>query len=238
MTETSTTLSLENRFDALADVVPLFAKGSWRTSAELTKERVTNKDLRDQWFYTANYGLYRVVDGTVRFAFGGREGNPVFKNVVEASRQLLSPEQNYVPLVEDIAIAVQCAFVDVDMQDLRLRRYDDEFSYFEIDTKEYERTFNHVPAQRLVAEAVHGEGQDFNDAMRMFQEEGKFTKTKVYVLDPDYVLSKVGEGKAPAVARACRLNNFNNSIFGASVRLVSDRDALRGVPRAERADAR
>ncbi len=231
--------SLDTRTGALAELVPQFEEGSWLTSAELTKERITNKDLRSQWFYTANYGLYRVVDGKVRFAFGGREGNPIFKNVAEASRQLLSQEQNYVPQAEDIAAAVQQALVDVDMQDLQLQRYDDEFSYFWIDTKDYERTSDHVPAQRLVAEAVYGKGEDFNEAMHMLEEEGKIKKTRVYVLNPEYVLSKVGEGKAPAVARACRLyDSAINASFIAEVRSVNLRSRLRGVPQAERADAR
>ena len=88
--------SLENRIGRLAELVPKFRKNSWRTSAELTTERRDNKELRNQWFWTANFALYKIEDNDAILYFGGRENNPIFMNIDEAAKQLIS-KQNYTP---------------------------------------------------------------------------------------------------------------------------------------------
>ena len=47
---------------SLKDVIPQFEHGSWRTAAEITQERLTNLELRDIGFYTANFSMHTVED--------------------------------------------------------------------------------------------------------------------------------------------------------------------------------
>jgi len=216
--------SLENRIGRLAELVPKFRKNSWRTSAELTTERRTNKELTNQWFWTANFALYRIEDKEAILYFGGRKNNPIFKNIDETAKQLIS-EQNYTPSQEDAASAIKSS-LRIKLSDLNLLKHDDEFSYFEIDTANYESSLN--AAQRGFAEAVYGKAKDFKANMKMLSNAG-IAKTRIYVLNPEYVKQKTKKNEA--IARACWLDYFYNfSYFNAYNRYLNDTYfALRGV---------
>ena len=75
MVSQATVLNLENIVGTLLQSVQQTESGTWRTSAEIMTERRTNTDLRRQWFWTANFALYRVEDGEAVLYFGGRESN-------------------------------------------------------------------------------------------------------------------------------------------------------------------
>lgn len=52
---------------------------------EITAERRTNRDLRNQWFWTADFPMYTVEDGEAVLYFAGRDNNLIFKNIDEAT---------------------------------------------------------------------------------------------------------------------------------------------------------
>jgi len=231
---------LENRVGPLADTIPQFQPGTLQTSAEITKERVINRKLRKQMFYTVNFSMYTVedVDGTSTpfLYFGGRTANPIFNDPQEACKQLIKTD-NYKPNRESIdAVVASVASGDttkVKLSDLRLNGDNAEWKYIEIDTTDYaelndaEKKFAAVGYGSMdVAEGK--EKSDFDNAMAMLREEG-VAKTKMFVLSLDYVQKNAP--KNGALARACWLGNTDSSsCINADNRSVSDHDALRGVP--------
>lgn len=231
---------LGNEFGSLADVVPRFKKGTWRTSVELSKERVINEKLRDIWFWTANFGMYTVEDDEEFLYFGGRPANPIFNNIVEAARQLRE-EQNYKPTADEIKLVKDSVkaghTVKVKLSDLGLIVDTDEWSHFSIDVNNWQGM---SAVQKLFAERIYGSMQervdqktgqktsDFAEYMSQLSEAGKKV-VNVYVLNQKYVRAHVPKGGA--VARACRLDDFGlNSAFLTFNRIVGNYgDALRGV---------
>ena len=217
---------LETITAALAEGYKQLEPESFRTSAELTTERRTNKELRKQWYYTSNFGMYDVEEGKAILYFGGREANPVLANIDEACRQLIN-EGNYKvtdPEKQAVVDSVKSGHtLRVKLSDLDLKRYDNEFSFFEINTDNYA---NLNESQRALAEKVYGSGDDFIENMKMLSEAG-ISNTRIYVLNQDYVKEHVKEG---AVGRVGWLGGFvGSSNFSAVGRDVDNGNGLRGV---------
>lgn len=220
----------------------MFDPSTVQCSDEITKDRKTDIDLRNIWLWTANTALYRIEDSEAVLYFSrgdtSRRANPILKNLDEAKTQLLNT-QNYRPSQEDIAAVVGSVETGettrFKLSDLSLQRHDDEFSYFEIDTENYN---NLNETQRQFAEMVYGSGDDFKEAMNTLRtSKQKIKTTRIYVLNEDYVKNKVKGDEA--VARACRLNDFDcYSDFNAGGRGVDNAYcSLRGVPKVGEADA-
>ena len=228
MGEPQTSPTLENRIGPLVEVVPQFVPGTWRTSAELTTERRDNAALGNNWFWTANFSLYRVEGNDEVLYFGGREANPIFNNLEAATTQLVR-DYNYRPNQESVDAVVQSVTsghtLRVKLSDLALQGTDEEWRYFEINTTNYDRTLN--PTQRAFAEHVYEQGDDFVKNMAMLKT-AKITKTRIEVLNPEYVRENA---KGGALARACYLdNNLNFGAVGRGILVYGG--AVRGVPLA------
>ena len=238
---------LVNEFGPLAKTVPLFEPGTWQESAELAKERITDIELRNIWFWTANFVMYTVENDEEFLYFGGREANPIFNNIAEAARQL-TEEQNYKPTAEGIKSVLDSVktgqTLRVKLSDLQLQGKDAEWRYFEIDTANWQ---NMNDAQKLFAGRVYGsmkertdpktkqKTSDFAEYMAELSKAGKST-TRVNVLNPEYVKGHVP--KDGAIARTCRLLYFDfGSDFYADVRSIdASYGALRGVRRVKVAE--
>jgi hypothetical protein len=224
----SKTQTLENKVSKtgrLADTFPLFEKDTISTSIQLMNERRTNAELRNKWHYTANAGVYTNEKGKAVLYFQKGPDNVIFNNIPESIKQLIE-KGNYEVKNSDLeSIVSSKETLKVELSKLKLQGTDGEWRYFEIDTSKYSKTLNKT--QRAFAEKVYGEGRDFKKNMKMLSEAG-ISKTKIYVLNPEYVLKNVQKGKA--VGRACRLSSFDNSSsFYADDRDVDDSFALRGV---------
>lgn len=234
-------MPLENLVSVRGPLVETFSHLDPNTiqhADELTNARRTNQELRNQWLWTADGSIYTVEQDSCQHCGRSTEpevmlyltrgkDNPIFKNIQEATRQLTN-NRNYVPKKEDLESAINSEnTLKTKLSDLNLQRHDDEFSYFEVDTKNYNELNSE---QRKVAERAYGQGNDFQKNMKMLKKLGINT-TRVYVLTPNYVQEHTE--KDSAVARACRLIIFDlGSDFGASGRYVVDSDdCLRGVPK-------
>ena len=157
---------------ALADTVPQLELATMQHARELTKERITNPEVRNQWFWTADGAVYRVIAGNepVLDLTQGVD-NPVLLDVAEASRQLLTT-QNYVVPVDRLGQILEGKAsgrtLEVQLSALGLTRHDDEFSYFKIGTSP--RAYGKLnPSQRQVAERIYGQDDDFAPAMEMIK---------------------------------------------------------------------
>ncbi len=226
---------LDIRVCALADVVPRFVEGTVQTSAEIQKARLTNELLRQRAFYTANFGLYDIekenkptihnAEGEAYLYFGGRENNPIFSNLTEACRQLIM-KGDYVPPAKAAVQAKKSALrVKVGDLELQMLNDNDKTPYYEIKTSDY-NALN--PAQRALAEEVHGKGKQFVDVMKILADTGIET-IKIYVLNSEYVKKHAIE---KAICRASWLNFFKfNSFFLAGDRSVNYYLTMYGVLR-------
>ena len=222
-------MNLENKLStehgSLAQTLPLFKRRTIRHADELSAERIDNKELRDEWFYTADHAMYAVEDGKAVLYLGGEESNPIFGNLEEAARQLIKTGNYRLCREESATVRESSSTLRVKISDLNLVQSDSEFLYFEIDTKEYGSLND---AQRAVAERVYGKGKDFEKSMEMLRtSKEEISKTRVYVLNSEYVKKHAGEVE---FARACRLYSFgDDSLFLAGDRRVSSHYGLRGV---------
>ena len=235
-------MNLKTTVDTIHDdirSIAKFVKGTWQSSAEVTKDRITEKSLRDEWFYTNNYALDDIEDNDAFLYFGSKDDSIFRKDTIdEAFNQLINGKVNhyYKPSVEDVAKAKQSS-LRFRISDLELK-FDNEFDrrgYIEVDTFDLTGRNFKTDSQRKFAEAVYGSmsadetgKSDYIRAMGMLNDYCNGTKTaRICVLRKETVLRDAKDG---AVARACWLNNFdNNSYFVAFDRLVDSIDALRGV---------
>lgn len=220
------------RNGSLAQIAPLFRELD--TSAELTNARYEDEGLRNKWFYTANFAMYTVEQSEEIIYFGGRDANPILNNLAEACTQLIK-NQRYSPGAD----ARQAVFDSVQsgstlrmkLADLELEKHNNESGYFEINTTYYDQ-LNEI--QRLFAEKVYGEDKFFTQNMEIFFEVNIF-KSRIFVLHPDYIRDRFGEGEADA--RACWLYIFDNySKLNAIDANVGDVSALRGFLDVAEAD--
>jgi hypothetical protein len=214
--------SLEN---ALAKADRRTIQHAW----EITNDRRTQTELREQWFWTADFPMYRLEDGEAVLYFAAGEYNLVFANIGDAAPQIKATG-NYMPSKKDEARVVRSGrggkTLRIPLSDLALQEENAERCFFEIDTAGY-AALN--PAQRALAERIYGKGEDFRLNMKVLREEGRIAATKIYVLNPKYIREHARTG---AIGRVSWLDDFYDGLLF----IVLDRDIssangfLRAVP--------
>ena len=222
---------IETVIGRLAEVYKLLKPESILHVDELMKERRTNRNLRNQWFYTAD-GIVYSLQGEKRtptLAITRGSSNPLFQDSTfdEYCRQLLE-NKNYRPTSEETSRALQAEdTVVIDLTALRLQGNDVEWRYLTIDTKKYKKLKSE---EQKLAQRVYGKGKDFGLTMKMLADTG-IKETHVYVLSPDYVRI---HAQTSLLGRASWLFNFrDDSGFGADGYAVNVINRLRGVCRED-----
>ena len=204
-------------------------------ACEIQKDRLTDMTLRDMSFWTADFPLYTMEDREGKFDLNGdvflyladRKHNLAFQHIDDAVADIKAND-NFFPDDSDIGSVINAkSTLRVRVNDLGLQGTDDEWLYFEIDTKNYSKMDKF---QRPVAERVHGKGRVLDRTMKMLSDEGK-EKTSVGILNPKYVQKKLQEHGKQSLARVFALDSFvNNSVASAGSRDVDDYGGrLRGV---------
>ena len=228
---------LETITNSLATGYKRLEPASFQTSAELTTERRTNDEwgeLAETCFYTANFTVCTLENGEEVLYFGGREANPILRNIDEACRQLIengnyrinNTEKEAIEEAVNRGLVLRLKMAELGLKELTDGFINDKYNYFEIETENYD-ALNLF--QRAFAEAVYDKGQDFIENMEIFSKAG-IKATKIYVLNPKYVRK---EAKNGPIARAGFLYIFDcNSDFIALDRDVYDNDGLCGVSRS------
>jgi hypothetical protein len=206
---------------------------SIRGASEIQRQRIKDKSLRSEWFITGDGCVYNVEGSQAVLYFTDTALNPVLKqdNIADAVSQIRQ-NGNYkvkadnFSLIQKEAAKKNGGAKHYALSDLGLTKYDSEWSFFEIDTKKHDKLNK---AQRALAEQVHGKGKQFVKTMEMFSEAG-ISKTRIYVLNPEYVQNMTKDGP---VARVGGLDGFYyDGDFGAGDGDVDDDiDRVRGVRR-------
>ena len=221
-------MTLETVTGTLAEAYQLLRPKSILHVDQLMKERQTNKELRDQWFYTADGEVYSLQGKkkTPTLAITRGSSNPLFQDSkIERYCQQLLDHHSYRPTPDETQRALQAQdTVVIDLTKLRLQRLDKEWFYLTINTR-YSKLNSE---EKKLAERVCGKGQDFGLTMKMLAK-ASITETRVHVLNPDYVCR---HAQKSSLGRASWLYSFNNcSYFVAGDRSVNNRLRARGVRR-------
>jgi len=203
--------------------------GTFQHVDQLTTERRTNQELRNQWFYTADGGLYTVQKRKPLWVITREPQNLVLENIDEAYRQLKG-QGNYFPNTEAAQFSLEHPdSVVVNLKGLKLVKHYDQLGHFVVNPKAVNK-LNYE--QRKAAQRIYGpDEENFGLNMEMFAEARK--TLSVFVLMPDYAQSTLRKNDKKFVGRASWLNDFYVfSNFGADGREVNSHITLRGVRRA------
>lgn len=219
-------MALENIVGNLRDAYALIDPATMQHADDLQTERLTNLELRNLPFYTADGALYRMHEGRAQLGLTRRADNLVLRHLDDALTQL-TESGNYRPAQEetDASFAAETT-LRVGLSQLRLQGNNLEWQYLPISTSEY----NALNAEeRNLAERVHGSGDAFVRVMAMLANAG-IRNTNIFVLSSSYVEKQTKNG---SIGRASWLNGFDDSsYFNADDRDFGSHDRLRGVPRA------
>jgi len=206
-----------------------------QTSEELQKARVEfnnrgDDSLNKLEFYTANVPLYGVENGKPFLLFGEREAflQLYVSNIEKVCEQIISPNQVYILPEVDKARALGVGILSgalkrFDLAELIETIYDDKYGYFTVSTNKAAQL---TGARRELAELIHGQGEDYFNTFKMLAESG-ISKTKVFVLNQDYVKSIARNN---LLGRASWLGDFDrDSYFYAGIRCFGSGYRVRGV---------
>jgi len=219
---------IENISGNLRDAYKQAVPGTVLCVDQLTKERITNSELRSNRFYTADGEVYSMDNGTPTLRITRETVNPVLKNIDTAFDQLVSNGNYLVPSAEFEAVKSAADTVVVDLTKLRLQGSKTEWRYLAVDTSKALGKYN-AEEQKLL-ERVFGAGTDYTATMEMLRTSPQRIKeAKFFVLNPKYVKDNA---ETDPIGRASWLDNFDgDSDFLAVVRFIGDNIRLRGVYR-------
>jgi len=214
-------MNLETLTGPLAESFKNVDPNTISSSAEIMKERQINEQLTEKIFWTRQSAIYTVEDGEVMLYLTDKvDDNLIFQNIDEATRQLIRYGR-YVPEDNESVERIVGSLEGVKLSELDLSVEGNQFSYFEIDTLDYD-SLN--PSQRFLAEKIYGTGDDFKASMKMLCDKG-IEDTRVYLMN-------VKADTVGTIVWACKLNDIDNDfLFSACGEEVDDEYVgLRGIP--------
>jgi len=202
-----------------------------RMAHMIQRDRITDQNLRSEWFITGDGCVYKFEKRKAVLYLTNTKLNPVLKqeNIADAVNQIRQTG-NYNVKDDDFSLIIAAVknggAKRYALSDLKLSKHNDEWSFYDIDTKKYNQLNK---AQRAFAEQVHGKGKQFTKVMSEMSKEG-ITKTRIYVLNSEYIQKVATKGP---VARVGWLNLFDdNNYFDAGNRSIDDDSiCVRGVRR-------
>ncbi len=225
-----------NLNDAYSQLVP----GTFYTTRQLMDERCApvdtpeRRERRSEWHYAADGHIYTVEGNKVEWSITDENNNLILQNLETAFREL-TQNHNYRPSNEASHAARSAAStLRVDMSFLRLSGEENEWRYLAIETatgriKSGEEYVALNETERAVLNHL-----GYTAANLAELQKAKIRETRINVLNPVYVKTKVAEDpqKRDSVARASWLSNFDIfSSFSAYGRNINYNDRVRGVRR-------
>lgn len=236
--------AIETITNNLVDGYNQLVSGTFQEASQVQNQRRTDLDLEDRWVdrwvYTANLPLFRIREGNLEYGLSGRHAFDAIagENIGEFTGQIL---QNGVYRLTELQVkkldGLASDIVWAKAEDLGLKRENNEFGYFLIDTFDVAAEKLNA-AQKLFAVKVHGsmetkynpaqELPDYGENMKnmiMLQGSGC---TRLWLPTSEHIANYLQRGGV--IARAFVLGGLvylSNS--SANFRSVVDHGALRGV---------
>jgi hypothetical protein len=221
-------MTLEHITGTLPEALSQVKPETIQHAREIMNERRTNLQLRDEWFWTADFPMYIVEYGEPVLYFAPRELNLIFRNIKDAWKQA-KKSPDYKPKQTDIDDVVESVKTG---QTLRVKFYDldlidqdsERFCHFEIDTERYAK-LNEV--QRAFAERVYGSGKAFEENMKMLKDS-KIDTAKIFVPNPKYVREHAKGGAIGRLSSLCDFDGKSNFFANDGTMVFNDYSGLRG----------
>jgi hypothetical protein len=213
-----------NKVDQLYDLVS--------SSAEITTDRRTNPNLRNQQLRTGDFALYSVVGNEV-YVYMSKNFDPILvaynesiKNQPVSKLQIrqdliefVNEKADYMTLNRDSTLSKKVflsmnsnKFCLLKLKDLPLVPFNNKYSILDVNTKHYEAFKD---GAKSLIEFAFGQGEALEKNMQMFQESG-IKSVPIYLLRREEVHEMAGKNKM--LLRACWLSDVNKrsrSAFGA-----------------------
>ena len=216
---------LVNIQSKLLNAFKLLNPDTLQHAADISSERITQKELRKIWFWLADHTLWTIENQELVFYLGTRETNPVFKNIEKATKDLINTHKYSPPDADVEAIIAADSTLNISYSTLRLSvdevvetKYPKEFIYFEFEPANPDLNEEEM---KIVLRAYGRNGQ-FVSVMELFQRDCKLNP-RVYLLAHDYAYSQIK--KYGPVSRVSRLTGIRQgSQFLAAVRCVNEGD--------------
>ncbi len=207
----------------LADILPLFDLGTLKEAHGIMDSRRSMPEIRAESLWAADFPMYRVEDGEAFLYFAPRENNLIFRDVENATNQLLDPgKYNYFPpqegINEVVAAAAAGKALKIKISDLQLQNQDSEHGFFDVNPDDLDLLNK---PQRQLVNAIYGTSR---------------TGTRVYVLNSEYVKETLKGREGSAIARVSGLGGADvgpGPLFTACGRGVGDSVGLLGVLKVE-----
>ncbi|MDP3728285.1 MAG: hypothetical protein Q8R18_02410, partial [bacterium] len=128
---------LENIVGNLREAYALVEPETMLHSDELQLERLTNSELRNFPFYTAEGNLYDMHEGKSRLSITRRDHNLILSHIDDAYTQLLSTGNYHSDREESNASFAARSTVCIDLKQLRLFGDNNEWGYIPFSPQKY-----------------------------------------------------------------------------------------------------
>lgn len=195
-----------NSQGTLEQIITKIKPSTVQYAYEIMNDKRTDESIREIGFSTADFPLYILDHGAVFLHMPNHENNPLFQNFDNIVTHI-KRKKNYFPKNEEIENIINAkTTIKINLSDLKLQKYTDEVSYFQINTSNY-HLLNR--SQRILAEQAYGQGTDFINNMAMLKEAG-ITTIQINVLNPEYVKNTLANKSTKNLARLSFLYNFRN----------------------------
>ena len=222
----------DNKQGALAETYGMFVPETNNTASQISIDRITDKSLQSNWFYTSNvpFGTKREGKLLLGISLTPSAFEVVYGNNTKETCQSLI-DTGYIKLnklQEKLILALEKKgeVVFVDSNDMGLKGNDDEYRSFPIRTDKYDKDI--TIARMLWASAGYGLGYMLGRVMDNLRTNGGISEITIYTMNPEHVAENIDDGEI--VARTSGLDYFRySSIFDADYRGVDGHGALRGV---------
>ncbi|MBN1376992.1 hypothetical protein JW949_01520 [Candidatus Woesearchaeota archaeon] len=216
----------------LKEIFPKFKIPTIQHSDEISKDRLDDKTLIDEYFYTADHGFYDKIQGKKAMLHLGRcHTNPIFKHIEEAYNQLIN-NHNYLPSEEDIeSILDDKSTLTTELSALNLEIINDEYGCFKVNTS---NPFKELNSEQIkVLERAFGRGQYFQEHL-IHLRQLFIDKIDLIFLTENYVEKHTENNKG--ISRVCGLRSFLYLPgFFASGHLINSEYCLRGCLKSPKA---
>ena len=215
----------------LAQTYGLFVPSTINTGALISADRITNKSLRNEWFYTSNTPFATKRNGKLLLGMGGNAAfNVIFgtdtevvcQELIDSGYVHLNPaKRNHVLMLEKAGDVVF-----VDPEEMALEGSKVEYRSFPIISDQYSKDC--TVARMPWVSAGYGSGYMLEEVMDNLRVNGHISETLVFTMNPDHAAENVEDDEI--VARASWLGGFGfSSDFYAVIHHVDYLNGLRGV---------
>lgn len=207
-------------------------------SREIQSIRSTNFEYHKIYSWTSDTILYSIEDFECMVYLSQKDTNPLFRDISTFNKAInqICCNNSYFPKDAELSNILMAESTNrIRLKDLELKN-DIIGSYFDIytanvNTSRYENYDLLNNTQRIMAENMHGLGEDFKKTMKMLNDFG-IIKTKIYLLSPYTIRKILSEHNSKSFMTVAFIDNFdyNSNIHTAYGDIRDEYGSIIGIP--------